>query len=112
MCVRKYYYCVCIITSPPSLELSPLPRAAEFGEPSLRQPLQQDRSILAISVHVFHEFFVAVKRRQRRVLRDGGRVDEEILLQSAHGWAQRGGYDAPTHAPSGHAVIFTEGVDH
>jgi hypothetical protein len=47
---------------------------------------------------VFSELVIAVEGGERGVLRDCGRVDEEVLLQGAHGTAQRGGHHTPADA--------------
>src|SRR3546814_4018745 len=58
-------------------------RRSQPVEAGLRQPLQQQRAILGIAVHVGVELMTAIEHRDRRVLRQGRRSEEHTSeLQS------------------------------
>ena len=87
-------------------------RRRDLREPRLGQPVQHQRAVGAVDVHVGLQLVLAIHRRQRRDLCRMGRADEHVLRQPFDHTHVIGRHHHPANAPAGHREVFRERVDH
>ena len=82
------------------------------GQAGRGQTLEQRRPVAPVALDPRRELGAAGERRERRLLRQRRRRDEQILgeqLDRPHQVRRR---HQPAEAPAGHAEVFGEAVDH
>jgi hypothetical protein len=84
----------------------------DLGDAGASQPIDHDRTILAVPIDVTVEFIARVERSERRHLRHVRCADVQVLLEAFDDVDQRVGHDHPPHAPTGHRPVLREAVDH
>src|SRR5690606_18516822 len=77
----------------------------------IAQALRQQRAVLGVMRLLLFRIVALAESNRRRDLAEGGRRDEEVLLEDFRAADQVLGQYHPADAPAGHAVIFRKTVD-